>query len=35
MNPFFQERLRTANRIRAQYFISHGEADEFRKVAEL
>lgn len=34
-NPFFKERAAQAEHIRAEYFMSSGEADKWRKVVEL
>ena len=34
-NPFFKERAAQAEHIRAEHFMSSGEADKWRKVVEL
>lgn len=34
-NPYFHERLRTANHVRAQHFIDKGIAESYRKTADL
>ena len=34
-NPYFQERLKRANHVRALHFVNHGMADNIRKAADL
>jgi hypothetical protein len=34
-NPFFKEKQKHAEHIRAQYFIENGDVDAFRKTADL